>query len=229
MTVRRGLPAVGIVAAGAAGAAAGFLGAPEPVDPPAPASLVQPGTRPLTTRQADLDGDGQVEVAVSSVAPAEEGAQIPVARLEVFDHRDGRWVLALDASAEAPDGAKGAPDTILAPPLGSGPGQIVELLDVVDFAGDEVPELVVGVLSFGATAGPLELWILSMDDRGFRTELYDRTERGGRVIVEGRGVVLEYGVYEPGDPGCCPSRLARERIGWDETTGTIESEPLPSS
>jgi hypothetical protein len=231
VAVRRevGAAALGVLAAVGAGVVAGVLFGTEPVAPPSSASLVQPGTRPLTTRQADLDGDGQVEVAVSSVAPAEEGAAIPVARLEVFTYRNDRWVLALDASAEAPRGAEGAPATILASPLASGPGQIVELLDAVDFAGDDVPELVVGVLSFGATAGPLELWVIAMDDDGaFRTELYDKTQRGGRVIVDGRSLILEQGVYEPGDPGCCPSSVARERIAWDETRGRVVAESLPA-
>ncbi len=215
--------------AAAAGAAAGLLLAPEIAAPPAPASLVQPGTTPLVTRRADLDGDGQVEVAVSSVAHGQEGGVIPLHRLEVFDHRDGHWVLVLDASREAPPGAEAVPETILVPPGPGAPGQIVEVLEVVDFAGDDVPELVAGVLTVGATAGPLEVWVISMDDDAFRTEFYEKTERGGRVIVDDRALVLEFGVYRPGDPGCCPSELARERIRWDEGAGRIVADPLPGA
>lgn len=215
-----------VAGAAAAGAAAGLVLAPEIAAPPAPASLVQPGTTPLVTRRADLDGDGQVEVAVSSVAPGQEGGVIPLHRLEVFDHRDGHWVLVLDASQEGPAGAEKAPDTILLPPGPGAPGQIVELLEVVDFAGDDVPELVAGVLTVGATAGPLEVWVVSMDDDTFRTEFYEKTERGGQVIVDDRALVLEFGVYRAGDPGCCPSELARERIRWDEAAGRIVADPI---
>jgi hypothetical protein len=216
-----------VAGAAAAGAAAGLLLAPEIAAPPPAASLVQPGTTPLVTRRADLDGDGQVELAVSSVAHGQEGGVIPVHRLEVFDHRDGHWILVLDASQEAPAGA--TPDTILLPPEPGAPGQIVQVLEVVDFAGDDVPELVAGVLTVGATAGPLELWVISMDDDTFRTEFYEKTERGGQVIVDDRAVVLEFGVYRAGDPGCCPSDLARERIRWDQNAGRIVADPLPGT
>jgi hypothetical protein len=87
---------------------------------------------------------------------------------------------------------------------------------------------VVGVLSIGATAGPLEVWVISMSDGAFRTEFYDKTERGGRVTVERQALVLEYGVYEPGDPGCCPSGLARERVAWDESLDRIAVQSLPA-
>ncbi|HEV3475737.1 MAG TPA: LppP/LprE family lipoprotein [Actinomycetota bacterium] len=221
------LVVAGVVIDGLLGAAAGLLAGDGVASPPSSASLVQPGTSALATRRADLDGDGQLEVAISSVARAREGAEIPVPRLEVFDHRDGHWVLVLDATHQAPPGVEGTPDTMLASPGPGSPGQIVQVLDVVDFAGDDVPELVAGVLTFGATAGPLELWILSMDEDQFRTEFYEKTERGGRVIVDDREVVLEFGVYEPGDPGCCPSGEARLRIFWDEAAERIVSEPLP--
>jgi hypothetical protein len=218
-----------VAGAVAAGVAAGLLLAPEAAAPPSTASLVQPGTTPLVTRRADLDGDGQVEVAVASVAHGQEGGVIPLHRLEVFDYRDGHWVLVLDASQEAPPGDETAPETILLPPAPGAPGQIVEVLEVVDFAGDEVPELVTGVLTVGATAGPLELWVISMEDDTFRTDFYEQTERGGRVIVDDRAVVLEFGVYRAGDPGCCPSDLARERIRWDEAAGRIVADPVPGA
>jgi hypothetical protein len=102
-------------------------------------------------------------------------------------------------------------------------GQSVHTLEMVDFAGDGRPEMVVGIANFGASAGPLELWIVSMGDGGgLATDLYRATARGGEILVKGDRLRFEYGVYRSRDPGCCPSIRRVETIGWNEETGAIE-------
>jgi len=99
----------------------------------------------------------------------------------------------------------------------------VQSLELVDFAGDGRPEIVAGIANAGATAGPLELWILSMGDGGLlTTELYEATARGGEVEVVGDRLRFEFAVYRKGDPGCCPSLVATQTIGWEPETGGVE-------
>jgi hypothetical protein len=98
--------------------------------------------------------------------------------------------------------------------------QTVEVLELVDFAGDASVEIVAAVSNVGATAGPLEVWIISMDGQP-RTEYYLRTERGGRVGVQDDRVTLEFGVYRRKDPGCCPSIVETRTVGHDPASGAI--------
>lgn len=192
------------------------VGRPGPPPPaPPPDRLVRPGATPVETVAGDLDGDGVEEVMISSASVAADDLGIAPPYLEVFDVRDGRWGRVFDATGSAPPGG-GAPPHMLAAAGAGFVGQSVQTLEVVDFAGDGRPEMVVGIANFGATAGPLELWIVSMGDGGdLATELYRATERGGEIRVEGDRLRFAYGVYRGRDPGCCPSRRAVETIGWD--------------
>jgi hypothetical protein len=196
-------------------------GSGPPPPQPAPERLVRAGAIAVDVVSEDLDADGVEEVAVSSVSgrPGELGIAIPY--LEVFDVREARWIRVFDATGAAPPGA-GSPAEMLAGADGF-VGQSVQALEVVDFAGDVRPELVVGIASFGATAGPVELWIVSMTATGdLVTEFYRSTERGGEIAVVGDRIRLEYGVYRSRDPGCCPSLRAVETIGWDPAAGSID-------
>jgi hypothetical protein len=94
-------------------------------------------------------------------------------------------------------------------------------VETVDFAPDGGRELVVSVLTAGATEGPLEVWVLALEDGSFRTEVYERTARGGDLAVDGDRLILEFGVYRPGDPGCCPSLREHLVIGFDPESGGI--------
>lgn len=101
-------------------------------------------------------------------------------------------------------------------------GQAVQLLELADLARDGASELVAAISNLGATAGPLELWIVSMGPSGaLRTEYYMRTERGGKVELTDDRVAIEFGVYREADPGCCPSSLEVRYIGDDPESGTI--------
>jgi hypothetical protein len=188
--------------------------------PPPAESLVRPGSRPLETKTGDLDGDGAPELVVASVSDVTGTFGLPTPYLEVFAQRDGEWRRTFDATGNAPPGV-GAPDVMLHPMTEDFANpQTIQELELVDFAGDGSAEIVAAIANQGATSGPLELWVISMDDES-RTEYYVRTERGGSIRVEGEGVTLEFGVYRRKDPGCCPSILETRTIGHDPASGAI--------
>lgn len=222
MRVIRGVVLAVLVTA-CAGRGQGPAAPPSPPlpSPPPPERLVRPGATPADTVLADLDGDGTDEVVISSVSSEVGDLGIATPFIEVFDVREGRWTRVFDATGSAPSGA-GAPPSMLSAEA-EFVGESVDYLAAVDFAADGRPELVVGILNFGATAGPLELWVVSMDDGGdLATVLYRATVRGGLISIEGDRLRMEYGVYRRRDPGCCPSRFAVETIGWNPAAGRIE-------
>jgi hypothetical protein len=184
------------------------------------ASLVRVGTEPAWIRSGDLDGDGVEELVVFSVEQRRAGT-IPY--LELFRLTEGRWHRVFDATGNAPPGA-GAPEQMLIPPEEGFVSQSVRRLRLVDFAGDGRPEIVVGIQTFGATEGPLEVWVLSMvEDGALRTEFYRASSRGGDVVkVRGNRLRFEYHVYRKDDPGCCPTFTDTLIIGWNEASGRIE-------
>ena len=185
---------------------------------------MRPGARPILSRSGDLDGDRGPELVVASVSEAPSTFGLPTPYLEVFGYREGEWRRLFDATGNAPPG-EGTPGVMLQRAgEGFASGQSIDVLDLVDFAGDGSSEIVIAISNAGATAGPLELWIVSMDGEP-RTEYYARTERGGSVRVEGERVTLEFGVYRRKDPGCCPSILERRTIGHDgEGIVTLDRE-----
>jgi hypothetical protein len=180
--------------------------------------LLRPDARPTAVRTGDLDGDGVVEVVAASVTPS-EGVGLP--HLELFARRDGAWVRVFDARRGAPPGRPGTPRRMLGPETGF-VAQSVPVLELVDFARDGRPDVVAAIASAGATAGPLELWILSMrEDGSLGTAFYEATARGGRVAVSADRVSFEVPLYRKRDPGCCPSFIEHQTIGLDRATGRI--------
>jgi hypothetical protein len=180
--------------------------------------LIRPDARPTAVRTGDLDGDGVVEVLAASVTPS---ADVGLPHLELFAHRDGSWVRVFDARRGAPPGRSGTPRRMLGPGTGF-VAQSVPVLELVDFARDDRPDVVAAIASAGATAGPLELWVLSMgEDGSLETAFYEATARGGRVSVSRDRVSFGVPVYRKRDPGCCPSFIEHQTIGLDPATGRI--------
>jgi hypothetical protein len=226
LAARRPREAVALAVAVAAGVACASRssgsGPSRTPSPPPAEDLVGEGARPVIVRSADLDGDGVAEVAIAAVSAAVDELGLAAPSLQVFDVRDGRWVTVFDATAGAPPGA-GAPPDMLAPVDQGFVSQSVDTLEVVDFARDGRPELVAGILNFGATAGPLELWVVSLETDGSASaEFYEASARDGSVEVRDDRLRFEFGVYRDDDPGCCPSRIAVQTIGWDPESSRVE-------
>jgi hypothetical protein len=207
--VRRGLLAIAV---------AGSACATTPARLPPVEELIRPDARPTAVRTGDLNGDGVVEVVAASVTPSED---VGVPHLELFARRDGEWVRVFDARRGAPPGPPETPRRMLGPESGF-TSQSVPVLELVDFARDDRPDVVAAVASAGATVGPLELWVLSMGrDGSLRTAFYEATARGGRVAASADRVSFEVPVYRARDPGCCPSLIEHQTIGLDRATGRI--------
>lgn len=211
---------IAVAVLGGAGAYLLLRADQESARPPPVGSLLRPDTVVTIARTADLDGDGVEEVVVASRSTRFAHFQLPAQYLDVFARRGDSWRRILDGTLEAPPGV-GAPDRMLDTPGPDFVSRLVDSVRVVDLADDRAPEVAVGILTAGAGVGPLELWILSMSAGDLRTEYFVRTTRGGEVTLEGDRLVLEFPVYRPQDPGCCPSRIERQVIGYDQATGSI--------
>jgi hypothetical protein len=199
-----------------AGPATGSVSPPPDVPDP---KLVPVGTllrqdaTPEAVLYGELNGVAPEEIVVLSSTPAQDPTLPPSPYLDAFawDPAEEAWVQAFDAStyedpATRPGPILAAPGTI---------GQTVPFLQLIDFAEDRTPELAVGVQSYGAALGPLDLWILSWPSEAFAVEFARSTQRGGQLSFAGRKVTLEAGLYAPDDPGCCPSRIETVVVGWD--------------
>jgi hypothetical protein len=202
--------------------ACGCVGGNGDAEPPPAGSLVREGTKPAIVRTGDLDGDGAPELVASSVGEEAGPSGFGAPYLEVFAAEDDRWTRVFDGTTQAPPGP-GTPDTMLQPQTGEfAVGQAVDVLELADLHGDGSLELVAAVATFGASAGPVELWIVEMTPaKDFRTAFYMSTERGGQVAVERDRVAIEFGVYRKNDPGCCPSSFEVRTIGYDPDQDAI--------
>jgi hypothetical protein len=184
------------------------------------ADLIRVGTEPVWVRSGDLDGDGDEDLVVASIEQRRGGS---VSYLEVFTRDQDGWRRVFDATGKAPPGG-GAPEQMLIPPEEGFVSQSVRVLRLVDIAGDGLPEIVAGIQTFGAAPGPLEVWVISMEEDGsLTTEFYRASSRGGDVVrIRGNHLRFEYYVYRKDDPGCCPTFIETLIIGWNETTERIE-------
>jgi len=194
----------------------------EEVEPPSPVTLIRPGADPLISRTGDLDGDRSPELVVASISEAPSAFGLATPYLEVFASREGEWRRVFDATGHAPPG-EGTPGVMLQPAEeGFAVGQKVDVLELVDFEGAGSSRIVAAISNVGATVGPLELWVISMNDADeLLTEHYFRTERGGSVSIEANSITLQFGVYRRKDPGCCPSILETRTIGYDPRSDAI--------
>ena len=175
--------------------------------------LLRTGTTSERTEYGDMNGVAPEEIAVHSQdTKTPEGSTVPRSYIDVFAYDPGRsrWVKVFDAGsypARAADPVLRAPEQFVS--------QSVQFMEFVDFARDSRPELVLGVQSFGASLGPLDLWVLSWNGEAFSTDVKVATGRGGTPRVSDNRVVLEAPEYKPDDPGCCPSGTATQVIGYD--------------
>lgn len=208
-------------------------GEPEPFDRPQPTGTKATADVPVPTRQGtrevrrvggDLNGDGTDEVVVQSESTTEDEFGRSQPYVDAYAREGEGWTRILDAQTYEIDGG---PILVEEDFISQG----VSLLDFIDFARDDTPELVVAIANFGASAGPIDLTVLSWDTGPMTTEFTFSTERGGEVSVrEGLQIVAESGIYDEDDAGCCPSKQGRWIIGYDEeskTIGIVEKTETP--
>ena len=133
---------------------------------------------------------------------------------------------ATPAATSTPTGTALSADTIdFTDPAVVGPlidhfggGEVpVERIEYLDFTGDGVDEALV-VVESGGTQGDLGAAVLRVVDGS--PEVMGYIDAGGRIgtrLTEAQGGVIASveGVYEAGDPECCPSRLHERVYQWD--------------
>ena len=195
-----------------------------PAPPPVPdprqvpvATLLREDAFPEAVLYGEMDGVAPEEIVVLSSVAQQDEQLPPIPYLDAFawDPGGATWARVFDATTFH----AGNRGPVLA--ANDATGQTVPALQLIDFADDGTLELVVGAQTYGASAGPVELGVLSRPSEAFEVEFYRATERGGEVSFTERTVTLETGVYRAGDPGCCPSAFETLVIGWDAATGRV--------
>lgn len=204
---------------GVAGARAVTTEAPVPDDAsrlPTPqakdtdiATLLRPGTKRERVSFLEMDGRSPQEIAV--VSAEHGGGAFSQRYLDVYSWRDGKWRRIFDATRYVPPTTK---DSVI--PFGD-PGAVggrqVNFLRGVDFYSDGSEELVAAVTAYGASSGPMELFVFSKVGSRMRTDFTHETDRGGTVTRRGDAVQLVTGEYLPTDAMCCPSFEMTALIG----------------
>lgn len=92
-----------------------------------------------------------------------------------------------------------------------------------DLTGDGREEAVV-VVESGGTAGDIAVAVYTLVDGAPELLWFQRL--GGRVEVRLGLVVTLEGVYEAGDPRCCPTRVWERAYGWRDGGFALLSEQL---
>jgi hypothetical protein len=183
-------------------------------------SLLRPGTVADRVLYSDLNGDGVKEIILSSHAKARTAIGGLQPFLDVWSFTGQQFQRVFDATIFTP-GVKGAPDALISSSQDVA-SQEVSWLDVVDFEDDGAPELVAGITGFGASVGPMDVWVLSMGGNGFRAEFWEETTQDGTLTRSGRTEKLDTPFFGPNDPLCCPSKTEHQVIGFNNADGKIE-------
>jgi hypothetical protein len=167
---------------------------------------IRSGTKLVRSIRADMDGDGIDEVAVWSQAQAApEGSTLRQSYVDVYSLHEGKTTKVFDAADSA------------VPVDPKYVNQQVQFFQFVTFAGK--PDLVLGVLNQGASAGPLDIWVWSWGSPALKEEFRYSTTVDGNLSAAGDQLRLDTGSYKPADPMCCPSGMDHIVIG--ETQGKI--------
>lgn len=172
-------------------------------------SLLRPGTEQEKVAYLQMDGKGPQEIA--QVSAEHKGDVFAQRYLDIYSWNGTKWRRVFDATRYRPPAAD---DTVLpfGDPGGLG-GRSVDFLRGIDFHGDDSHELAIGISTYGASSGPMEIFVLSKVGNRVRTEFTEVTERGGKLSKDGKTLVLATGEYLPSDAMCCPSFMKRTVIG----------------
>jgi len=110
-----------------------------------------------------------------------------------------------------------------------GGGEVpVERIEYLDFTGDGVGEALV-VVESGGTQGDLGAAVFRVADGA--PEVITYIDAGGRIetrltAAQGGVIASLEGVYEPGDPECCPSKLHERVYQWDGTVFALTIDQI---
>ncbi len=175
---------------------------PPPTRTPTPTSVdldpqLRPGTKLVRQIQADMNGDGSDEIAVwSQATSAPRGSVLNQSYVDLFTDESGSWHKIFTASGALTVDAKYV-------------SQQLQFFQFVKFQSK--PDLVLGVLNEGASAGPLDVWVF--DGLPPATAFRYSTTVDGQLAVDGNRLELDTGSYKPSDPMCCPSGMDHIAIG----------------
>jgi len=183
-------------------------------------TILRPGTASDRVLYSDLNGDGIDEIVISSHARARTaiGGQQPF--LDVWSFTGQSFQRVFDATINRPIGAKGPANMIQADQ--DVVSEAVSFVDLVDFRGDGKPEMVVGITSFGASVGPMDVWAISMRPDGFHEEFFTETTQDGTLTRSGDTEKLDTPFFRPNDPLCCPSKIEHDVIALNPSSDEIE-------
>lgn len=196
-------------------------------------ALPPPGTAHRAPIYADLDGDGDKEVVLASRTPGSKDDASPF--VKVFSRAGGEWRVVFDAARntlQRPGAAHSPPLT--GPPLArekfsergvSEPfvvSKSLAFVDVIDFASNATPELVLAVHEeFGASGGAFEVWVVGYGADGYKGVFYDQSFRTGAVLREGNTLRITSDLYGRKDAQCCPSQEEVKIVAYDKVLRTI--------
>lgn len=161
------------------------------------ASQLRPGTTTVREIHADMNGDGTDEYAVwSQATSAPPGSVLRQSYVDVFDRAGTSWKTVFTATEALPVDPKEV-------------DQMPQFFQFVPLDGK--PDLVLGVLNEGASAGPLDVWVFAGVPP--RTAFKYSTTVDGQLIATGNTLQLTTGSYKASDPMCCPSAMDHITIG----------------
>ncbi len=96
-----------------------------------------------------------------------------------------------------------------------------------DLIGDDGVEEAVVFVESGGTAGDVGAAIYRLVDG--RAQLVQYIRAAGHVEVRLGLIVVQQGVYAPGDAQCCPSSLRETAYGWDgERFAEVSTQVVPN-
>ena len=191
-----------------------------------PSELARSKARVTKTLYGNLDGTGAEEIVIVS-----KGRKIPDIDLhqvyaQVFRWDGTEWAEIFDAAETSP---KPGVDPLVPEWKPGGDWQVVEMVRLIDFESDLVPEVVLAFYYVGASSGPMNIWVFSGGSDGLVAEFDHATVRGGSITVRADELELESGSYESDDAMCCPSALETIVIGSTGSgIGILSSEDVPT-
>jgi hypothetical protein len=164
---------------------------------------------------ADMNGIGPEEVVVIAARTSPGAFEIAQPYVDIYSYSEGDWQRVFDSSTFVQPGEM---DPLIPESEVGAENQFMAFRKLVDLDGDGAKELVLAKEWFGASGGPLSLWIVQLDGRETQVPFSEETTRGGTVDVVDDKIILKTGSYLNGDP-CVGPRTWRPRKSERKATG----------